>query len=55
MKVHEPFLPQFLQNPVGVDGGDADAIADVLLGERDPTPAGLYQPDAIRTSMQFAQ
>ena len=52
-KLDKPFVAQLLQNAIGVDAGDADGVADILLGQGNTAPSNLHQSHIIGPSVQF--
>lgn len=52
-KLDKPFVAQLLQNAIGVDAGDADGVADILLGQRNTAPPIRHQADIIGPGVQF--
>jgi hypothetical protein len=55
LKLKQPLTTHFLQHPVGGDGGNADAMTNILLSKRELASADLYQPYTVRASVQFAE
>ena len=52
-KLNKPFVAQLLQNAIGVDAGDADGVADILLGQGNTAPSNLHQSHIIGLGVQL--
>ena len=52
-KLDKPFVAQLLQNAIGMDAGDADSVANILLGQWNTAPPILHQSHIIGPSVQL--
>src|SRR5689334_21042707 len=53
LKIYDPVLPQLPYHAVGMNGGDAQSLTDLLLGERHLKTVAVYPADHLQALAQL--